>query len=131
MAAASVSTIRTVLFLIASEFSTEDTAELARVDGFITLAINRINRTRWGTKADEGTAWIAAHLLKRAEEASAGNTVAGPISKKKVGDMEVTYQSSSSSANNPDALYLTTPYGQEYLNLKAGIAGGPLILGSS
>ncbi|RIY00211.1 DUF4054 domain-containing protein [Aureimonas flava] len=62
---------------------------------------------------------------------SADGTYAGPITKERVGDVEVTYGGSSSSSDdgvsnsaNPLA---STSYGRQYLALMRANFGGPLV----
>lgn len=122
------SDIRDILFIIAPEFYTVDTTELSNINTIIGLASNRINRTRWGAKADEGTAWLTAHLLKRSEMATAGQT--GNIIKEKLADQEITYSDYSRSGNF-DNFYSSTIYGQEYINLLKTITSTPLLWGQN
>lgn len=123
----SVADIRDILFIIAPEFYTVDNTELTRINSVISLALNRINQTRWGVKADEGTAWLTAHMLKRSALATSGLT--GNVAKEKLADQELTYQSVSS--NGLDGFYNTTIYGQEYLNLLKTIRSTPLLWGGN
>ncbi len=87
-------------------------------DATITLALAdaalQINRTNWGSKADLGTIYLAAHILKVWELQSAA--AAGPVTKLKDGDLAVEFGFASSS---PDlSSYAATIWGREYLALR-------------
>jgi hypothetical protein len=76
---------------------------------------------------DKGTAAAAAG-------GGLGDDAAGPITKKKAGDLEVTFGSAAGSAggskSNTDVSLLTTQWGREFLALRdTRVAGMPFFAG--
>lgn len=124
-----IADIRDILFLIAPEFYTVDSTELNTVNSIISLAINRVNETRWGVKYNEGVAWLSAHLLKRRSISTTMGNTSGIITKEKLADQEITY--GNITASSSDSFYTSTIYGQEFLNLKNTIQTTPILWGGN
>jgi hypothetical protein len=96
------------------EFSaTSDTL----IERFLAQAERRINTIQWGEKADDGTLWLTAHLLKiECQLRTTGAMAAGPVSQQKVGDLSVSYKIPENASKTWLA---STAYGREYLELRA------------
>lgn len=91
----------------------------ALVDKWRLQAERRVNLVQWGNKSDDAILWLTAHLLKLEKQLSIGGTAAaGPIERKKVGDIEVEYKVPEKSS---DSFLATTSYGQYFIDLKTGI----------
>lgn len=119
-----MATIREILFDVAPEFETTDETALARVDRFIDRAAEEINRDVWGTKADEATAYLAAHKLAMRSRAAIGGS-AGAVTRRKNGDFEEQYASTTAAGAGE---YGSTVYGSEFARLLGGLGVTPILL---
>lgn len=88
----------------------------ALINRWLAQAERRINATQWGTKADDATLWLTAHLLKiECMIRSGGTPAAGAVSQQKVGDLSVSYAVPAKLGNS---FLAATAYGQQYLQLR-------------
>jgi hypothetical protein len=119
--------IRDILFDVASEFATTDDVQLAKVDRFIARAAEEVNRDAYGAKADEATAYLAAHKLTIAGRKGANQ---GAVIKERVGDLERGYAAPSSAGSDVPEAYRATSYGVEFWRLgkRKGQRATPLVL---
>lgn len=126
-------TVRELLFIIASEFETSDSAKLTKIDKIIELQSNKINRSLWDSQADEGNALLVAHYLTISPNSSyfinstSNNAVSTEmIKRKKVGNvLEIEYmdtKSRNTKLNN--SLYSSSAYGIQYQILLDSISVG-------
>jgi hypothetical protein len=124
--------IRDILFDVAPEFETADTAELARVDRFIGYAAGEINRGVWGGHADMATALLAAHKLalrgRVAGGDGTGSAAAGPVKRRRNGDFEEEYAVTAGSSGGASGSMSATPYGAEYERLLRALPITPRVL---
>lgn len=96
----------------------------ARIDVFLTDALNDISPTEWGSDADNAQMLLAAHQLCTIGNVD-GNAAVEPgvVKKEKVGDVSAEYavtSSASASSSEEDSLKTTT-YGREFLRIKRRI----------
>jgi hypothetical protein len=92
--------------------------ELACLDDGVTTrwlaeATRYINTTQWGGKADDGLAYLTAHLISifEAEAIAASEPGAGPIKSEREGSVAVTY--AIAEAFTKDGMG-STKYGRRY-----------------
>lgn len=97
----------------------------SRIDFFLTQAALRINRARWGSKADYATILLAAHELTRFNAAS-GPAVGGAVILEKVGDLQTQYAALSMKG---DEEFSTTAYGATYAQMRKALGLSPLVIG--
>jgi hypothetical protein len=112
-----------------------------RVGAFLDIAAQRLTAAEWGGVYSQALVFLAAHLMTLSPgpdtaAAAAGGAAlseggAGPITKKKAGDLEVTFGSAAGgsgggggSTSNTDVSLLTTQWGREFLALRDTRAGG-------
>lgn len=103
--AITVTDIRTQL----PEFAALATAQIQLA---IDKANRRLNRTQWGTKADDALVCLVGHLL--ALSCKQGEGPAGAVTSESVGDVSVSY--AMPEAFKQSAL-ASTSYGRCYLEL--------------
>lgn len=111
--------LRDDLIAFAPELATD-----ARIDIMLSYAALRINRARWGSKADFGTMLLACHMLTRLS-ASAGPAVGGTVLREKVGDLETQYGQIEMKG---DEEFATTAYGALFVQTRKGLGLTPLVL---
>lgn len=103
------------------EFATTDAPTQARIEAAIALAKKQVGATAWDDLYDDGVLLLAAHqyaLAKRATTAGgSGAAATGGITAISTGSMSISYASPSSGADGSGAL-LTTPYGQQFSELR-------------
>ena len=102
----------------------------ARIQVFIDDAYIQMGNTlsEQCSKRSLLTAYLTAHLLKRAlQTASGGGTAPGPLASRSVGDVSVSF-GLPETKNQTDAYYLSTSYGQEYLRLLKRFVGAPIMV---
>lgn len=75
---------------------------------------------RWCNKYDIAQAYLAAHLLIIGTNSEAGDTNAnvGPVSSKSAGGVSVTKAVIAKDRSDMDNFYMTTSYGQQFLNIR-------------
>lgn len=120
----------------------------ARVGLFLDAAARRLDASAWGAVYPDALVYMAAHLLTLSPgpdttaAASAGGgaagAIAGPITKKKAGDLEVSFGTSGGtsggggggSTSNTDNDLTTTHWGRQFLALRdTRAAGAPTFIG--
>lgn len=100
------------------EFSAESDS---RIQVFIDDSVVLLNSVYWGTKYDLGLYYLTAHYLALANKSEAGSiTSNGQISSRSVDGASVGY-SHPTPANESDAYYASTSYGQRYLALRRNL----------
>lgn len=106
---------------------------------FVDFALQRVHPNTWGHLHGQGVVYLAAHLATRAAAQLADNAdkaeairEGGEVQGVKTKDLSVTYGQTSVSASAQVSMahmaYTSTPYGREYVALKALIGGGPVIV---
>jgi hypothetical protein len=95
-----------------------------KIQVFIDEAVLILNEIWWGDKYNLGLNYLTAHLLSLSvkEESASNKAVAtsGPISSKSVDGVSVSF-SSYSPQDEDDAFYMSTTYGQRYLQLRGSL----------
>jgi hypothetical protein len=95
----------------------------AEITAFIELAQDRLSLLVWGTRLyPQGVAYLTAHLLTVTFRGSAGggSGAAGPVRQEMAGRVMVSYAASSDAASTG---LRSTPYGEEFLNLRKKLPG--------
>lgn len=77
-------------------------------------AVNRTNTIAWGSKADDATLYLAAHIATIMKNGSA--TPAGPVTSEAVGSVSRSYGVSLVAAREN---YASTVWGRMYLELRS------------
>jgi len=110
-----------------------------RVGIFLDVAAVRMTPAAWGNVYQQALVYHAAHLLTLSPASAGGSgggsssdgATAGPITKKKAGDLEITYGTASASGgssgggtSNAEADFTTTHYGRQLLALRDTRAAG-------
>ena len=120
------------LRLLAPEFADPAAYTNSRLDFVLSLAAQRLDAAAWGTLYVQGCLYLAAHLLTlqvRTAAAGAGESGAGPVTRRKAGDVEVSHGAAVGVLSR-DAVYATTPYGIEFLALARSVGGvGAVVAG--
>lgn len=94
-----------------------------RIQLFIDDSVIILNSVYWGEKYDLGLSYLTAHYLTLANRSEAGSISSGggAVASRNVDGVAVTY-TTAQPANESDAYYLTTTYGQRYLALRKTLA---------
>lgn len=115
--------VSSMLSVIASQFDSVDNRS-----EFINLASLRINRCRFGAKADLATAYMAAHMIAMSNTAYRQDGTAGAVTSKREGDLSINFGSTKSKEVDGDLEQ--TSFGKHYLSLQnasgvmIGVTGG-------
>lgn len=91
----------------------------ARIQMYLTLATTRVSECMWGNVYSTGLALFAAHYLATlgsASGATGAGVVAGEVASKKVGDVQVTYASTSNRSADA-GWWNSTIYGRQWWDL--------------
>lgn len=118
-----MSNTRDLLDFVAPEF--EDLADAVK-DQAISFAGQRISAEAFGRLYQQAIAYLAAHILASARGDAAEAGVGGTVTMVRTGDLQIQGESLS-GFEGADASLGSTPYGQQYLELKNKIPGGPLL----
>lgn len=105
------------------EFNDEDEYPDARIKLFISDSSSLYMGTdenRWNGKYDIAQSYLTAHLLLSGEKTSLGdnNATVGPIINKTVGNVSVTRGATVKDRSELDDFFMSTSYGQTYLNIR-------------
>lgn len=78
------------------------------------------NEDRWCGKYNYAQAYLTAHLLVVATGSEAGDSSvkAGPIASKSAGGVSITRAVMSKDRSDADDFYMSTVYGQQFLNIR-------------
>ena len=129
---ATVSSIRSELFIIAQEFYTTDTAELTKIDSLISSAMNRHSETSLGSSFVSCIAYYVAHQLKLqgfTPASSSSGSSTQEVLKRKAGNLEITYSSNSVRKTQTITSSLeSTSYGAMYQSLMSNAIETPMFL---
>ena len=79
-----------------------------------------LNESRWCNNYDTAQAYLAAHLLTvgTATEAGDSSANAGPITSKSAGGVSVSKSVTTKDRSDADDFYMSTSYGQQFLNIR-------------
>ncbi len=129
---ATVSSIRSELFIVAQEFYTTDTAELTKIDSLISSAMNRHSETSLGSSFVSCIAYYVAHQLKlqgfTPASGSSGSSTQ-EVLKRKAGNLEITYSSNAVRKTQTITSSLeSTSYGAMYQSLMSNAIETPMFL---
>lgn len=105
--------------VIFPEFNDSAKYPQARIQLYLTLAAARVNVCAWGDAYDLGIALFTAHYLATMGAAGGGTgagLVTGEKSSKKVGDVQVTY-ATTSNRDNDAGWWNSTIYGRQWWDL--------------
>jgi hypothetical protein len=114
--------VLTILQAIAPDLATD-----ARIDTFIALAQDRLSASAWGSLYPQGVAYLAAHMLTKANESAGGGASGlsgGPVINRSAGDLSVGYGAPVGSYGSGDGSLAETSYGREFIALRAILAAG-------
>lgn len=105
------------------EFADDTEFPDARIQLFLDDAANcyiGTDENRWCGKYDIAQAYLAAHLLfaGTASEAGDASSKSGPISGKTAGGVSVTRAVATKTRSDADDFYVSTAYGQQFLNIR-------------
>lgn len=96
---------------------------------FITLIITEaatiIDEDVWGDDYDIGLTYLTAHLIASSTAPGGGGVSVGPVSKRRVGDVELTF-ATPTAPFNADDLY-NTVYGKRFAWYRKVHQGGPSV----
>lgn len=93
----------------------------ARIDVYLTDALNDISSTDWGSDADNAQMLLAAHLLCTIGNADGNDAVdPGVVKKEKIGEVatEWAVASPTGSGSSEEDHLKATSYGREFLRIK-------------
>ena len=103
-------------FLLFDEFAT---VNKKKVQAWLDLAAGLMSESVWGDCYENGVYFLTAHFIASGGgEGGSGGAVGGPITGESVGSLSRSYGTVSVNANGNDELYVTTRYGQMFLNLR-------------
>lgn len=132
MSAVTTAAVLAVFRVFAPEFAATSDDD---VNAVISLCLDRVSSTAFGSRTSEALARVTAHELtlqaRAANAASGGVSGSGAVTSLKAGDVAVTFQgvNQALSLNHEDAYYSQTSHGQAYLQIRDSRAyTGPLIL---
>lgn len=118
--------IRSKLFAIGPKFKTSDTDELEVINGIIEIKKEDdvIESGQWGAKAEYACSLLVAHhleLIGFLPDTSTFTSVTSgsDISKRKAGNLEITYNTVKVTSNiDGNNQYTATIYGKMFLDLR-------------
>lgn len=93
----------------------------ARIQLYLDLAAVRVSECAWGTAYSLGIALFTAHYLSTMGSAgggTGGGVIKGEMSSKKVGDVQVTYTTTSNRATDA-GWWNSTIYGRQWWDLNS------------
>lgn len=106
------------------EFETQDDS---RVELFINDATTQISEAKFGTSYDIALAYLTAHYLSLSVKSSSGSSGnVGAIASKSVEGVSVSYNQAQAK-DQKESYYLSTTYGQRYLELRSQITVGNIL----
>lgn len=130
--AETITTIRDYLFIIASEFTTTDNAELTMINTLIADAMNTHSETSLGSSFKKTIAYYVAHQLKLqgfTPASSSSGSSTQEVLKKKAGNVEITYSSNTVRKTQTITSSLeSTSYGAMYQSLMSNAIETPMFL---
>lgn len=133
--AETTTSIRTYLFIIASEFTTTDNTELSMINTLIDDAMNTHSESSLGSSFKKTIAYYVAHQLKlqgftpaSSSSGSSGSSTQ-EVLKRKAGNLEITYSSNSVRKTQTITSSLeSTSYGAMYQSLMSNAIETPMFL---
>lgn len=122
-----------ILKFIAPQFAAEDEDDV--LQPALDLAAEDMSTAAWGSLYHKAQANLAAHLLvmrQRASEAGSSGllgSATGPVKSISEGGVSISFGGSGSASGSAgDEALSQTSYGQEYLNLRGYLVGGPIVV---
>tara|TARA_R110000822_G_scaffold84867_3_gene199035 strand:- start:15271 stop:15663 length:393 start_codon:yes stop_codon:yes gene_type:complete len=104
------------------EFSDEDEYPAPRIELFISDSIEYIgtDEQRWGSKYNLAQSYLVAHLLHKGTNTEAGDTAAkaGPVASKTAGGVSISHAVTTKIRSDLDDFYMSSSYGQQFLNIR-------------
>ena len=94
-----------------------------RIGMYIRMGVSRVSECAWGDDVTFGRYLFVAHFLATYSSAGAGGVTTGEVSSKKVGDVQVSY-ATTSNRDNDAGWWNGTIYGQQWWNLFLGVSCG-------
>lgn len=87
------------------------------------------DETRWCNKYNYAQCYLSAHLLTVGTQSEAGDasSKSGPISSKTAGGVSVSRAVVAKDRSDADSFYMTTVYGQQFLNIRNSCFVGVLV----
>ena len=106
------------------EFEEQDNT---RIQLFLDDASTQISETKFGTSYDTAIAYLTAHYISLSEKTKNGSSGSvGAVASKSVEGVSVSYNQATAN-NQSESYYLSTSYGQRYLEIKSQIAVGNIM----
>lgn len=90
---------------------------------FLEYARRWVHETKWGDSQKLAEVLMCAHLLTMQERARGG--VAGPVTAERVGDVNISYGSTTVTG---DEALSTTSYGQQFIELRKTLLITPIVV---
>ncbi len=112
----------TILTVIAPQYDSVDNR-----DTFLSLATQNVNSCLFGDKADQATAYLAAHYIALSASGLRSGGEAGPIASKKEGDLSINF-GSVNVASGEESLSLTH-FGLTFLQLSRSVNPNIYVMG--
>lgn len=97
----------------------------SRLNIFIGMADRMVNESCWGDKADDARLLLSAHFTTLGDRGAGGT--AGAVTSEKVGDLQTNYANPSSSSGKGSE-FMSTSYGQIYLQLRKTLVVTPMVV---
>lgn len=130
--AETTTSIRTYLFIIASEFTTTDNTELSMINTLIDDAMNTHSENSLGSSFKKTIAYYVAHQLKLqgfTPASSSSGSSTQEVLKRKAGNLEITYSSNAVRKTQTITSSLeSTSYGAMYQSLMSNAIETPMFL---
>lgn len=91
----------------------------SRLQLYLDQAARQVNTCAWGSRADDGISYLAAHLVATMgqDQSAAGQ---GVVTQKRVGDVSAAY---GYGAKTLESAYGSTKYGRTYEQLQSLVVG--------
>lgn len=105
-----------------------DDLENDLLEDIIDEAELNINEATWGTEDfyNLGLYYLSAHIAATTlTTPGGGGALSGPITKRRVGDVEITFATPSATLSEIDLG--TTSYGLRFLQYRRWVQGGPIV----
>lgn len=97
-----------------SKFKELAGASAGDLQPWIDEAERNVCRSAWGSRADDGVSYLSAHLYTCFGKTTGGGNAAGPVTSKKVDQLQATYKVGDVFA---DSDLGTTKFGRRFLSL--------------
>lgn len=121
-------TVTAASFKADARFSEFSAVADAVVTSWLTTCAQDMNPDRWGSKYDEGLAFLTAHTMVMMGVVTSSSSESPSIKSKTVGPVKLEYDVGVSAGAGNDSDYESTTYGQMYLRKRRTLVRSPLVL---